>query len=300
MAPTMPTEPRAAQCRRPRPPSSAALGGIFENAPWVAERAFAARPFATVADLHGAMMQAVASRRRGRAARPHPRPPGARQQGRARRRHDRGVAPGAGQPRARPAERGGVRALRAAERGLSPALRLSVHHLRAPAHARLHPRQFRAPARPTAPRRSGPRRSQEIGHIARLRLVEAVDGPGQAEDGRPPLHARAGYGLGQAGGRRQDRAHGARGKRGGAAEGGRSPTPTGAPTSRCSPARRCASAPTRSPSTSAPISPPGGRPPPSPPFLDVVPIRFAIAEPEGHYHVPLLAGPWSYSTYRGS
>ena len=36
------------------------------------------------------------------------------------------------------------------------------------------------------------------------------------------------------------------------------------------------------------------------PFLDVVPIRFAIAEPEGHYHVPLLATPWSYTTYRGS
>jgi 2-oxo-4-hydroxy-4-carboxy-5-ureidoimidazoline decarboxylase len=38
----------------------------------------------------------------------------------------------------------------------------------------------------------------------------------------------------------------------------------------------------------------------SPPFLDVVPIRFSIAEPEGHYHVPLLVSPWSYSTYRGS
>jgi 2-oxo-4-hydroxy-4-carboxy-5-ureidoimidazoline decarboxylase len=38
----------------------------------------------------------------------------------------------------------------------------------------------------------------------------------------------------------------------------------------------------------------------SPAFLDVVPIRFGIAEPEGHYHVPLLATPWSYSTYRGS
>lgn len=37
-----------------------------------------------------------------------------------------------------------------------------------------------------------------------------------------------------------------------------------------------------------------------PPFLDVVPIRFAIAEPDGHYHVPLLASPWSYATYRGS
>ncbi|NJO35817.1 MAG: hydroxyisourate hydrolase [Rhodospirillales bacterium] len=36
------------------------------------------------------------------------------------------------------------------------------------------------------------------------------------------------------------------------------------------------------------------------PFLDVVPIRFGIAEPGQHYHVPLLISPWSYSTYRGS
>src|ERR1044071_9025764 len=26
-----------------------------------------------------------------------------------------------------------------------------------------------------------------------------------------------------------------------------------------------------------------------PPFLDVVPVRFSVAEPEAHYHVPLLA-----------
>ncbi len=37
-----------------------------------------------------------------------------------------------------------------------------------------------------------------------------------------------------------------------------------------------------------------------PPFLDVVPIRFAVAEADGHYHVPLLCSPWAYSTYRGS
>ncbi len=37
-----------------------------------------------------------------------------------------------------------------------------------------------------------------------------------------------------------------------------------------------------------------------PAFLDIVPIRFGIADPEGHYHVPLVASPWSYSTYRGS
>ncbi len=37
-----------------------------------------------------------------------------------------------------------------------------------------------------------------------------------------------------------------------------------------------------------------------PPFLDRVPLRFAIANPESHYHVPLLVSPWAYSTYRGS
>ena len=37
-----------------------------------------------------------------------------------------------------------------------------------------------------------------------------------------------------------------------------------------------------------------------PAFLDVIPIRFGIAEPSQHYHVPLLLSPYGYSTYRGS
>lgn len=37
-----------------------------------------------------------------------------------------------------------------------------------------------------------------------------------------------------------------------------------------------------------------------PPFLDDVVLRFAIADAGAHYHVPLLASPWSYTTYRGS
>ena len=37
-----------------------------------------------------------------------------------------------------------------------------------------------------------------------------------------------------------------------------------------------------------------------PAFLDTVPVRFGIAHPREHYHVPLLVTPWSYSTYRGS
>jgi 5-hydroxyisourate hydrolase len=36
------------------------------------------------------------------------------------------------------------------------------------------------------------------------------------------------------------------------------------------------------------------------PFLDRVPVRFRVADPGAHYHVPLLVSPWSYSTYRGS
>jgi 5-hydroxyisourate hydrolase len=39
---------------------------------------------------------------------------------------------------------------------------------------------------------------------------------------------------------------------------------------------------------------------PETPFLDVVVIRFGIADAARHYHVPLLVSPWSYSTYRGS
>jgi 2-oxo-4-hydroxy-4-carboxy-5-ureidoimidazoline decarboxylase len=37
----------------------AALGDVFEHAPWVAERAAAGRPYSTVATLHAALMQAV-------------------------------------------------------------------------------------------------------------------------------------------------------------------------------------------------------------------------------------------------
>jgi 5-hydroxyisourate hydrolase len=39
---------------------------------------------------------------------------------------------------------------------------------------------------------------------------------------------------------------------------------------------------------------------PEPPFLDVVTIRFGVADAAAHYHVPLLCTPWSYTTYRGS
>lgn len=43
-----------------------------------------------------------------------------------------------------------------------------------------------------------------------------------------------------------------------------------------------------------------GVPMSDPPFLDKIPLRFSVSEPEGHLHVPLLVTPWSYATYRGS
>jgi 2-oxo-4-hydroxy-4-carboxy-5-ureidoimidazoline decarboxylase len=43
-----------------------------------------------------------------------------------------------------------------------------------------------------------------------------------------------------------------------------------------------------------------GVPMSDPPFLDEIPLRFAVSDPEGHLHVPLLVTPWSYATYRGS
>ncbi|MFL5332557.1 MAG: hydroxyisourate hydrolase [Geminicoccaceae bacterium] len=44
----------------------------------------------------------------------------------------------------------------------------------------------------------------------------------------------------------------------------------------------------------------GGMQLPDPPFLDVVPLRFGVADAGQHYHVPLLVSPYAYSTYRGS
>ena len=39
---------------------------------------------------------------------------------------------------------------------------------------------------------------------------------------------------------------------------------------------------------------------PDPPFIDKVPVRFSVFDTQQHYHVPMLATPWSCTTYRGS
>ncbi len=37
-----------------------------------------------------------------------------------------------------------------------------------------------------------------------------------------------------------------------------------------------------------------------PPFLDLVPFRFSIADPAQHYYLPLKITPWGFSLYRGA
>jgi hydroxyisourate hydrolase len=36
-----------------------------------------------------------------------------------------------------------------------------------------------------------------------------------------------------------------------------------------------------------------------PSFLGLVPVRFFVSDPDQHYHIPLVASPWSYATYKG-
>jgi 2-oxo-4-hydroxy-4-carboxy-5-ureidoimidazoline decarboxylase len=49
----------AALNRLSQPEFVSRLGGIYEHSPWVAERAYARKPFASVDALHGAMQRAV-------------------------------------------------------------------------------------------------------------------------------------------------------------------------------------------------------------------------------------------------
>ena len=35
-------------------------------------------------------------------------------------------------------------------------------------------------------------------------------------------------------------------------------------------------------------------------FIEKVPVRFSVFDTKQHYHVPMLATPWSCATYRGS
>lgn len=274
----------------------AALGDVFEKAPWVAARAAAARPFATVAALHAAMMAAVRSATDVEVVsflNGHPELAGDAARRGTLDNHSASEHAAAG-------------LVRMDDALVSDFARLNEHY-----RARFGfpfivcvRRHTLASIIATFERRSsgdpdGERKTalDEIGFITRLRLAGRVEGPGMPRtDGLLTTHV-----LDTAAGRP------AKGmavalfelSAGGAVplietvtnEGGR----TDAPLVSGRPLRigryelrfdvgRYFAATQRE----------------SPPFLGLVPIQFGVSEPETHYHVPLLVSPGAYSTYRGS
>ena len=276
----------------------AVLGRIFEHAPWVAERACAARPFATVADLHTAMLEVVAAA--GEAdqlalIRGHPELAGRIARAGAMTVESRREQGGLGLDRLSATEFARFERLNAAYRqhfGF-PFIVCVRRHTRDSILDQLERRLANSPEAERAAALA------EIAHIARLRLVEAVDGPGKPKiDGRLSTHVLdTVLGLPAVGVKIVLT------ERGASAEGVLAQTVTNAdgrtdaPLLGGAPLRiGCYEIAFHIGAYFAAKGPAAARPP----FLDVVPVRFAIAEPEGHYHVPLLASPWSYSTYRGS
>jgi len=280
------------------PAFAEALGEVFEDAPWVAAAAASGRPYPTVAALHDAMMAVLAAQPRQTLLaflRGHPELGG------------------------KVARAGAMTAESRAEQGALRLDRLSdAEFERFEALNKAYGERFGFPFIICVRRQTRDaildefaRRLaldseaefaaalEEIGHITRLRLVAKVEGPGLPKtEGRLSTHV-----LDTQSGRP---AQGVALRLFELGAGARSllvETVTNAdgrtdqPLMGAAPLRRGAYEiefaigdyfKARGSATASPT------------FLDVVPIRFGIAEPEGHYHVPLLATPWSYATYRGS
>jgi 2-oxo-4-hydroxy-4-carboxy-5-ureidoimidazoline decarboxylase len=275
-----------------------ALSGIYEHSPWVAEAVAALRPFARLADLHGAMADAVYGADRARQLeliRAHPDLAGKLALAGKLTDHSASEQAGAGLDR-----------LDAASFARFTDLNLSYRQkfgfpfiICVRRHSRssiLHQFEARVRNDVEAERQTA---LAEIVRIAALRLDQWV-----TADDRLPVHGRISTHVldTQAGRPAAGVAVSLHELGEGAAE------------------RLVAESVTNSDGrTDAPLI--GGRPVPvgtyelrfvvgpyfgrlglgaDPPFLDLVPVRFAAAEPEGHYHVPLLVTPWSYATYRGS
>ena len=272
---------------------AAVLGAVFEDAPWVAEQAAAARPFATVAALHEAMCAAVRSAPPERVTaflRGHPELGGAAAA--AGLISAASVAEQSALGLQRPADAAALPALNCAyaDRFGFPFILCVRRHTRASILQTLGRRLNNDPA---AERDAALR---EIGFITRLRLADLVTGPGM-----PVVHGSlTTHVLDTAAGR--------------PAEGipmdlldvgGAQPVPLASSitnTDGRTPQPLLSGAPLRIGiyelrfQVGAYFA---GRAE-QPPFLDAIPIRFGISEPEAHYHVPLLVSPGAYSTYRGS
>lgn len=276
----------------------AQLGPIFEHAPWVAQACIVARPFATVAALHQALLEAV---------RQAPR--------------ERQLAFLRGHPElaSKVARAGAITAESQAEQGSLGLDRLSdeefaeFERLNAAYRekfgfpfiicVRRHTRdsilaQFAARLAHDTDTEFAAALT-EVGFITRLRLVDKVEGPGAPQTaGRLSTHVLDTYHGRPAAGvtlTLYEVGASARGllKQAITNADGRTDTPliAGEPL-RVGTYELQFDVDAYFARTAAPTA--------APPFLGLVPIRFAIAEPEGHYHVPLVVTPWSYATYRGS
>ena len=276
----------------------AALGDIFEHAPWAAERAAALRPFASVTDLHMAMFNAVRGQTPGERLaffNNHPDLGGAMAQRREMTAASNAEQGGLGLDRLDDARFEKFQAMNTAYRARLgfPFILCVRRHTRASVLRHFERRLKRdlATERDAA--------MHEIFLISRLRLTDRVSGPGM-----PMVHGRLSTHV-------LDTTAG-------------QPAPdipiylyehdAGTTLPLASTTTNAAGRTDVPLLDGAPLrighyelhfdmrghfAATGARRA-DPPYLGIIPIRFAIAEPEAHYHVPLLASPWSYTTYRGS
>jgi 2-oxo-4-hydroxy-4-carboxy-5-ureidoimidazoline decarboxylase len=276
----------------------ATLGDLFEHAPWVAEAAFDKRPFATVSDLHDAMMQAVLASPRERQIaflKGHPDLAGKAARAGAIAAASVSEQAGLGLDRLSDAEYETFQRLNGAylARFGFPFIVCVRRQTRDAVLASYEPRLANDEAAELK------RALDEIAHITRLRLVEAVDGPGvPATTGHLSTHVLDSYhGEPGAGIRVELFEVGASGR----ARivdvvtntGGR----TDEPLIHGKPLRRGryellfhTEAYFRRRGVAMPDVP----------FIGDAVLRFGIDQPEGRYHVPLVVTPWSTATYRGS
>jgi 2-oxo-4-hydroxy-4-carboxy-5-ureidoimidazoline decarboxylase len=268
----------------------AAVGDIFEHGPWVAERAHAARPFATVAALHDAMMAAVRAAPRAEQIaflRGHPELGGK-------------VARAGAMTADSVAEQGGLGLDRLSDEEFARFERLNA------AYAAKFGFPFiigvRRHTRDSILRRFEQRTRNdtetelaaaltEIGHITRLRLVARVAGPGKPKtEGELTTHVLdTTRGKPAAGMKIELFEVGASARSLLAAAVTNTDGRTDAPL--------ISGGPLRIGTYELQFHVgayygTGG-------YLDIVPVRFGIAQAESHYHVPLIVTPWSHTTYRG-
>ncbi|WP_428490699.1 2-oxo-4-hydroxy-4-carboxy-5-ureidoimidazoline decarboxylase [Rhodopila sp.] len=296
---------------------SAALDGVFEHAPWVAEAAATRRPFATVTALHDALMAAVKAAPADRCLgflRSHPALS-------AKALADPTLTAASREEQAGLAMSGlGDQIARFDSACSTYETRFGFPFIvcvrRQTPHFVLRGLQRRLTNTPDQERTAA---LAEIGHISRLRLVDRVHGPGMPPtSGHLSTHVldtvrgkpaqgiaiqafREGVLIAQAVTNQNGRTD--------APLWADAPLRVGRYELRFHVQNYCSSGPDRAdPPTTDPSSadPPDigprdiGPPATDPPWHDVIPIRFGVAEPERRYHVPLLLGGFSYTTYRGS